>query len=111
ALRPVTSCSFSVIHGLQREDSSMSFTFSGFLHRLRRSLGFGGGSRKRANRGPSRPASRNRPGLERLDDRLAPAVRWADTTPLGNSFTATGGTQPPSVGGLTPGLDLFPTIQ
>src|SRR5207253_6862413 len=55
-----------------------------------------------------------RPHLERLEDRVVPATtRWVDNTPgtAGTEFTASGGTQPASVPGLTPGVTLFSTIQ
>src|SRR5207245_1041226 len=85
--------------------------FSLFLRRLRRSLGCGRNSNEGTRRRASRLAGRSRLGLEHLEDRLAPALLWVDNTPLGSSFTATGGTQPASQGGLTPGVDLFATIQ
>jgi hypothetical protein len=65
----------------------------------------------------SSPATRKhspqtRLGVESLEDRVVPATLWVDNTPGmgGHEFTATGGTQPASVTGLTPGVDIFPTI-
>src|SRR5438128_12521322 len=59
---------------------------------------------------PIRNKPRHRIGLERLEDRLAPATRWVDNTPAGTFFTASGGDQPATVGPLMPGTDLFSTI-
>src|SRR5688572_27099448 len=65
---------------------------------------------------PAAPRSMRRRLLAQgLEDRLAPAILYVDSTPTivgpGNdSFTANGGTQS-SVSNLTLGTNLFPTIQ
>jgi hypothetical protein len=51
--------------------------------------------------------------VEHLEDRVVPAnILWVDNTPGmgGTQFTASGGTQPASVPGLTPGVNIFSTI-
>lgn len=61
----------------------------------------------------STPRSKQRRlGLELLEDRRLLAVLYVDNSPgmAGTEFTATGGTQPASMVGLTPGVNIFSTI-
>jgi len=55
---------------------------------------------------------KSRLALETLEDRCVPATLWVDATDTagGTQFTATGGSQPALVAGLTPGVDSFSTI-
>src|SRR5262245_56647549 len=67
-------------------------------------------SRKKARKSEPRP--RSRPNVESLEDRTVPATLWVDNTPgmAGTEFTSTGGSQPASVPGMTPGVNIFSTI-
>src|SRR5262245_17580938 len=67
-------------------------------------------SRKKARK--SQPRPRSRPNVQSLEDRRVPATLGVDNTPgmAGTEFTSTGGSQPASVPGLTPGVNIFSTI-
>src|SRR5262245_64979842 len=75
---------------------------------LRKLFGLDGTSTRHQKAKPRFPLR-----LEGLEDRAVPAVLWVDSTPgmAGTQFTASGGSQPASVTGLTPGVNIFPTIQ
>src|SRR5947208_8203026 len=80
-----------------------------FVARLRKLFGFEERLGKRAEL-----RRRCRPVVEAMEQRVVPATtRWVDPTPgmAGTEFTASGGTQPTSVPGLTPGVNIFSTIQ
>ncbi|MCI0360847.1 MAG: right-handed parallel beta-helix repeat-containing protein, partial [Planctomycetaceae bacterium] len=69
-------------------------------------------NRRQRTRRAEAMTRRRRLLLESLEERRVLAVLWVDNTPAagGTEFTATGGSQPASVPGLTPGVNIFSTI-
>ncbi|MFL5327462.1 MAG: right-handed parallel beta-helix repeat-containing protein [Gemmataceae bacterium] len=78
-----------------------------FARTLRKLFGFENTHAQR-----ERLRQRFRPRMLLLEERAVPAVLWVDNAPgmAGTQFTSTGGTQPASVTGLTPGVSIFSTV-
>src|ERR1041385_3638229 len=84
----------------------------GIIKNLFRAFG-GRNTRTSRTEGPRKLwANRCRPVVEHLEDRITPATFYVDPTPGmgGTQFTPNGGDHT-AVGALTPGVNIFATIQ